>query len=179
MATHGAMALIAVSLLWWIEGVEFFVVTSFSGLIKSMALGTVAGILVQAVQLFLKMISSSLQRLSHFLAIQFEGWTIKEIFFVALISSISEELLFRALLQPFLGLWITSAIFGLAHWTGQKGLRIWIFLAFLGGLFLGYLAEHPLFGLSGCIAAHFAINLTSLWILTRSRVNVDPSSLHC
>ena len=175
MTTHGVIALIAMVILMWLKGPSFFQIDSFSRLMQSLLLGSLAGLAIQLIQWVARRFSKAIQKLSALLAQQFEGWNLREIFFVALISSISEELLFRALIQPYLGLWMTSLIFGLAHWTGMKELRIWVPLAFLGGLFLGYLAENPHFGISGSIAAHFMINLTSLWILTR---NHAPREVH-
>ena len=176
MITHGFLAVISTLALFLIRGIDFFKIVSFTALVLSLALGALAGVGVQFVQIVAHWFSPALRKLSETLAQQFEGWNLKEIFFVALISSISEELLFRALLQPYLGLWLTSLIFGLAHWTGLRELRIWVFVAILGGLFLGYLAENPHFGIPGCVAAHFLVNLTSLWVLTRGNRKANPAS---
>ena len=157
------------------NGPQFFLIDSFSDLFQALLLGTLAGSALQVLQWLARNTVPIIRNMSALLETQFEGWTVKEIFFVALISSISEELLFRALIQPYLGLWLTSIIFGLAHWTGVRELRIWVPLAFLGGLFLGALAESPLFGIPGSVAAHFTINLTSLWILTHKRGSPETS----
>ncbi|MGB1771024.1 MAG: lysostaphin resistance A-like protein [Planctomycetota bacterium] len=169
MTTHGLIALVAVSFLLALNGPQFFLIDSFSDLFQALLLGIFAGGALQVLQWLARKTVPIIRNMSALLETQFEGWTGKEIFFVALISSISEELLFRALIQPYLGLWLTSLIFGLAHWTGVRELRIWVPLAFLGGLFLGALAESSLFGIPGSVAAHFTINLTSLWILTHKR----------
>ncbi len=175
MTIHGSIASVSCIILFAIHGASFFVVTSFQKFLVALALGAGVGVIVQLAQLLLKQFIPALRRLSNYLSIQFEGWTFQEIFFVSLISSISEELLFRAVLQPYLGLWFTSILFGAAHWTGQRELRIWVLFAFAAGVLLGMMAEHPLFGLPGCIAAHYVINLTSLWILTRKPMNSSSS----
>ena len=99
MITHGSIAVISALLIVMIKGFDFFKIDSFNALFLSLAFGSLAGAGVQLVQVFARWISPALRKLSDLLSIQFEGWNLKEIFFVALISSISEELLFRALLQ--------------------------------------------------------------------------------
>ena len=175
MTTHGLIALVAVTFLLGLNGPQYFLIDSFPHLFQSLLLGTLAGAALQVVQWLARKTLPAIRNLSALLETQFEGWTLREIFFVALISSISEELLFRALIQPYLGLWLTSVIFGLAHWTGVRELRIWVPLAILGGLFLGVLAESSRFGIPGSVAAHFTINLTSLWILTHKPGSPETS----
>jgi membrane protease YdiL (CAAX protease family) len=53
-------------------------------------------------------------KLSQYKSLLFELSTIEKIY-LSLLAGISEELLFRGLLQPIFGLTITSILFGMAH----------------------------------------------------------------
>lgn len=90
-----------------------------------------------------------------------------EILVAAVASSVGEEALFRGLLLPTLGLWLSSAIFGVVHLGPGKRFAAWPFMAFVMGLGFGTLAMG--FGnLAGPIAAHFIINFLNLTELSRS-----------
>ena len=95
MITHGLIALVTVTILLVLKGLSFFHVDSFPQLTAALFLGFVAGIAVQILQWVLRRFVPAIRKMSALLETQFEGWTLREIFFVALISSISEELLFR------------------------------------------------------------------------------------
>lgn len=74
---------------------------------------------------------------------------------VAILSSIGEELLFRGLLQPWIGLWAQALLFGFLHqmrgpsrwawvaWAGAVGLLFGVIFAATGSL-LGPLVAHAL-----------------------------------
>jgi membrane protease YdiL (CAAX protease family) len=90
----------------------------------------------------------------------------RDIFVLALASSVGEELFFRGALQPWLGLLPTTALFALVH-IGP-GLRFlpWTVSAFVAGLGFGLLFQT--FGdLGAPIAAHFTINYLNLEYITR------------
>lgn len=91
---------------------------------------------------------------------------------LALLSSLGEELLFRGLLQPWLGrvlhpwagLSLQAVLFGLAHQMPGPSRWIWAGWAFLVGLALGVLFE--LTGsLLGPLAAHALVNGVNLSFL--------------
>jgi uncharacterized protein len=76
---------------------------------------------------------------------------------LALLSSAGEELLFRGLLQPWMGLLPQALIFGLVHQMPGPSRWIWVTWALLVGLVLGALFE--LTGsLLGPLAAHALVN---------------------
>lgn len=76
---------------------------------------------------------------------------------LALLSSAGEELLFRGLLQPWMGLVPQALIFGLVHQMPGPSRWIWVTWALLVGLVLGALFE--LTGsLLGPLAAHALVN---------------------
>ena len=83
---------------------------------------------------------------------------------VALASSIAEELLFRAVLVPWLGVVLAALAFGLAHQMRGPGRWPWVAFSAIVGLVLGalYAATGSLLG---PIAAHAAINAANLaWL---------------
>jgi membrane protease YdiL (CAAX protease family) len=83
---------------------------------------------------------------------------------VALASSIAEELLFRAVLVPWLGVVVAAVAFGLAHQMRGPARWPWVAFSFAVGLALGalYAATGSLLG---PIAAHAAINAANLaWL---------------
>ena len=83
---------------------------------------------------------------------------------LALLSAAGEELLFRGLLQPWMGLWPQALLFGLVHQMPGPSRWIWVSWAFCVGLVLGVLFE--LTGsLLGPIAAHALVNGLNLQFL--------------
>lgn len=68
-----------------------------------------------------------------------EGLDGFELFLISLPPAIAEELFFRGLLQPWVGIWIAAAVFALLHWGFVKELWAHGVHAFLIGLFLGWL----------------------------------------
>lgn len=81
--------------------------------------------------------------------------------YLALVSAIGEEFLFRAALLPYTGLLISSIIFGLVHIGPEGGLSTWTIWAFCAGLLLGWMFE-----VTGTIwpsiVCHFIVNAFSL-----------------
>lgn len=80
--------------------------------------------------------------------------------YLALISSVGEELLFRGAIQPYTGLVFASAIFGLAH-LGPEGVSVWTIWAFFAGLLIGWIYQAT-GSILPAIAIHFLVNATSL-----------------
>ncbi len=83
------------------------------------------------------------------------------IIFLAIASSVGEEVLFRAGLQPLLGLFFTSIIFGMLHIGPEGSLNAWTVWAFLAGLLLGWIYQETQ-NLWPPILAHFLVNCFSL-----------------
>jgi membrane protease YdiL (CAAX protease family) len=93
----------------------------------------------------------------------------KEIFTLALASSIGEELFFRGALLPVVGLVPSTILFALLHLRPQARFLPWTAMSFvlglaMGGMFLG------LGDLSGPIAAHFTINLLNLNYIAKTEL---------
>ena len=92
--------------------------------------------------------------------------TAREIFVLALASSVGEELLFRGALQPIIGVWAQAVIFALLHIGPGARFLPWTASAFGLGLVFGWIFE--LTGdLGAPIVAHFAINYLNLHFITR------------
>jgi uncharacterized protein len=88
---------------------------------------------------------------------------------LAVSSSLGEELLFRGLLQPWLGLWLTTLLFGVLHQGAGRSRFVWAGWATLVGLVLGCIFS--LTGsLAGPLAAHALVNGLNLSYLR----NFDP-----
>lgn len=76
---------------------------------------------------------------------------------VALLSSVGEELLFRGLLQPGLGLWVQALLFGFVHQMRGPSRWAWVGWASVVGLLFGMVFAAT-GSLLGPIAAHALIN---------------------
>jgi membrane protease YdiL (CAAX protease family) len=87
--------------------------------------------------------------------------------YLAAITSVGEELLFRGALQPFAGLVLTSALFGLLHMGKDGVVSAWSVWALLAGLMLGWMYEET-GSLWPPIIAHFGVNAVSILSLRRA-----------
>jgi membrane protease YdiL (CAAX protease family) len=104
------------------------------------------------------------------------GITTTGIIVLALLSALGEELLFRGLLHPWLGLLPQALIFGLVHQLPGKSRWVWVTWATLMGLALGAMFE--LTGsLLGPIAAHALINGFNLQYLKTHDPEPRPKPL--
>ena len=74
---------------------------------------------------------------------------------IALTSALAEESLFRGLLQPALGLWLTAAIFAVLHIGPTPRFLPWTVMAFAAGLLFG-----GLFDWTGNMLAPFVAHAT-------------------
>ncbi|HEU4407227.1 MAG TPA: CPBP family intramembrane glutamic endopeptidase [Polyangiaceae bacterium] len=92
------------------------------------------------------------------------GLRTSDAFALALFSGLGEELLFRALALPALGLVASSLLFGAVHQTRGPGRWAWVGWATAVGLGLGLL--FALTGsLAGCVLAHALVNAVNLLYL--------------
>ena len=169
---HGSMAIIAVIAIAVVSQPSDFI-RPIDEVLGGFTIGFGFGLVAAAISLLLSKIWSHARRLEKRLAQIFEGLTVSEVFVLALLSSFAEEMLFRGFLQPLIGLWFTSILFGIAHWTGDRRLFAWPLISIVAGVALGKLSLWQPAGLSGAIGAHFAIN----WIgLSRLRHSATPTS---
>lgn len=92
---------------------------------------------------------------------------------IALASSLAEEALFRGLLQPSLGLWLTAAIFAVLHVGPTPRYLPWTVMAFGAGLLFG-----GLFQWSGDLVAPFVAHATVNYLNLRYLVPERSRALH-
>ncbi|OGQ90642.1 MAG: hypothetical protein A2289_06115 [Deltaproteobacteria bacterium RIFOXYA12_FULL_58_15] len=96
---------------------------------------------------------------------------------VAAASAVAEELLFRGILQPPLGLWLTAAIFGVLHIGPNIRFLPWTVMACGAGLAFGWLF-HWTSSLAAPILAHATVNYLNLRYLTQTtdgdELCIDP-----
>ena len=85
----------------------------------------------------------------------------KQILWLSLLSSMGEEILFRGVLQPRLGLWWTVLLFGLLHFPYRRQMVPWTLFATLLGVVLAWLTEYS-GSLWPAILLHFYINHQNL-----------------
>ena len=85
---------------------------------------------------------------------------------LALASGIAEEMLFRGALQPAVGIFWASLIFGACHFLPRKELALWSVYAVLMGFAFGWLYEWT-GQLLAPIAAHTLVNGINLPRLAR------------
>lgn len=86
------------------------------------------------------------------------------ILLLALLSSLGEEVLFRGLLTPTLGVVISSALFGVLHQVRGPSRWVWITWATAVGLMLGTIFAATGF-LIGPLLAHAVVNAVNLGYL--------------
>lgn len=98
----------------------------------------------------------------------------QQVFALALMSALAEELFFRGFLQGHLGLGLTALLFGLAHLPSRWVHAPWTLAAILMGLALGWLFE--VFGsLLPAFLAHFLVNFFNLHSLIPAERRSEPS----
>lgn len=99
-----------------------------------------------------------------------EGSTDGTLLLLALAGGVAEELLFRGVLGPALGVVLSSALFGLAHQVRGPARWIWAGWAFALGLALA-LVFRATGSLLGPIVAHVAINFANLRFVRDARID--------
>jgi len=97
------------------------------------------------------------------------GLNSRQILTLSLLAAFGEEILFRGVVQPWIGFWITAALFALFHFPAKRALIPWSLFAGVLGLALGALVIA--FGsLWPAILLHFGVNFFNLHDLAeRSR----------
>jgi len=93
---------------------------------------------------------------------------------IGLAAGVGEELLFRGLLQPLVGLPAASVVFGLAHVAGREMLGFGVWATLMGAL-LGGLAVVT-GGLLAPVVAHGVYDVLALTYIRRTTVLSAPAS---
>ncbi|HUC20431.1 MAG TPA: CPBP family intramembrane glutamic endopeptidase [Candidatus Polarisedimenticolaceae bacterium] len=103
---------------------------------------------------------SDVRRFAHQMIGQQLNPSKTEIPLIAIATGVGEELLYRAVIQPFVGIWVTSLLFALSH-VGID-LKKPYMIAFNMFLFVMSMAMGALYiwvGLVAAIAAHITYNI--------------------
>ena len=162
---YGSIALLSVLWLVYRDGLEFFRPPPLDAVLPWML---VSALCAMAIVLFSRLVAET----SWALAMEREmqktlgPLTRTDTFFMAVFSGIGEELFFRGVLLPPLGLFGSSVIFCMAHPPYIPALRPWTLFAILMGFLLGYLYQAS-GSLWPPIFLHFAVNDQNLTFLAR------------
>lgn len=140
---------------------------------RDLLLGVVVGVVIVWLSRVAAVVPSY-RRLLVDLAGLTRGLSWPDVIVCALFSSVGEELLFRGLLQPELGLLWATLLFGLIHFGQQRHWLWWTAFACVVGLGFGLLAS-MLGTLVAPVVAHFVVNLLNLRYLSQWR-EPDPEA---
>lgn len=93
-----------------------------------------------------------------------------QIFHISLVAGITEEFLFRAAIQPIIGIWLTSLLFIGIHGYIKLQTPAHLFFTlftFLLSMMLGYLFIYS--GIIAAMAAHAVYDVIVLWVVSREK----------
>jgi membrane protease YdiL (CAAX protease family) len=93
----------------------------------------------------------------------------REIFLLAVTSSVGEEMFFRGALLPTVGLFASSLLFALVHVRPHARFLPWTLMSFIIGLAMGLLYM-KLGDLGAPIVAHFTINFLNLNYISKTEL---------
>ncbi len=132
----------------------------------SLMLGALLGVSVVAMTPLLVERARWARALQNELAPLVAPLTPSNIGLLALISASAEELFFRGAMQPVLGLWWTSLIFGALHSGPKRAFLAWSVWAGLMGLLFGWIFDYTGV-LWGPVLAHLWINQRNMTYIQR------------
>ena len=171
VASEAILGLLGVAIIWlrhgaglvWVAGGLSTATTVGVALVVALALGAALSLVALRTPLA-RHVAEALEPLSGL------RFTLPNCLLMGALAGIGEETLFRAALQPWIGIWPASLLFALAH-VGQVWVSPGITPAKLGypvyalaaGLALGATYAH--FGLAPAIVAHAAYDAIELWML--------------
>lgn len=141
--------------------------------------GPVIGVLVGLLLVYLSRLSLNYFRWSRQLHREFRlilgDQSHRELFLLALASSIGEELLFRGALYPWLGLWPQALLFAALHIGPGKRFIPWTLMALCIGLLFGLLVQFT-GDIGAAITAHFTINYLNLRFIVGHSLPDEPEA---
>jgi membrane protease YdiL (CAAX protease family) len=146
---------------------------SFAGELFRMhpALGLAAGIAGGLVIVFICRLLSgqawikSMEEFFRGIVAEFKS---RDIFLLALVSAVGEEIFFRFFLLNLFGLMLSSAVFAVLHFPIKKELFLWTLFAFIMGIILG--CFYLYLGIVSAILVHFIVNFLNLhYLKSKSR----------
>jgi membrane protease YdiL (CAAX protease family) len=138
-----------------------------------LAVSPLAGLLLGLAVVFLSRFATHRMEWARTLHREFHAvvheLTSREIFLLAVASSLGEELFFRGALLPTVGLVPQAIAFGALHLRPQARFLPWTAMSLVLGLALGAMAQW-LGDLGGPIVAHFTINFLNLSYIARTEL---------
>ncbi len=170
LALYGALALAGVLISAGRHDVDIYRLEGVSTpgrLLLSPLIGVGVGLLVVLLSRFATARYEWAQRLHRDFRDILGPLTGREIFILALASSVGEELLFRGALLPWIGLWPQALVFALLHVGPGSRFLPWTASALVMGLVFGGL-HLGLGDLGAAITAHFTINFLNLRYIART-----------
>lgn len=148
----------------WVYATPWLELSTLEGVGLSAALGlAVALVVIVATRVtvaryaWAKLLHIELRPIAH-------NMTLWHILLIAFFSSLGEELLFRGLLQPWVGVLPTAVIFGICHQMPGEAKWVWVCWATFVGLAFGMVFAAT-GSLVGALLAHMVINAVNLMFL--------------
>ena len=167
------MAIVGFEICWWYhQNVKSLLGPLNYELTITVGIICAASFFLYICQRYMEMQFPSYKNFKKSLAVIFSGVSWGGAAWLALLSSVGEELLFRGALQPFLGIWFTSILFGLLHLDSDGGVSVWTAWAVLAGLILGSVVNVT-GSLWPAIAIHFVVNFIGIRGL--SKIDLNPA----
>lgn len=160
----GALSLAAMKL-WW-EGPLLAALFPWDGLLLGGGAGAVGGLALVAGSHLWERASHDMRALGDRFRGMLTGVRERDAIVLALASSLGEELLFRGLLLPTVGLPLSAIVFGLLHGGPDRVFLQWTAAAVVAGGLFGALALAT-GSLWAPVTAHFVVNWLNLRRLAR------------
>lgn len=143
-----------------------------------LGLGIAAGLAAVAVSRWTTRRTHAGRRLARALAAALGPLSLRQCLVLALASGLGEEALFRGAVQPSLGLFGASLLFGAVHFSPRRDLWSWSLLAVVAGFGLGILFETT-GNLVAPVAAHATLNAINLRFLVKEYGEDSRASARC
>ena len=173
-AAYAAMAVAGASLSAWINGGNpwfhrpgwgpFIEPSSAGAQGLGIAIGLLVGLLIVASSRFFVRRFSWGRRLHEDLRSVTHGCSSAALIWMAVLSAVSEELVFRSWLGVWLGLTPQAIIFSLLHQVSGPSRWIWVAWTLVVGLAFGWMFQTT-GSLTASVIAHFVVNAMNLHFL--------------
>ena len=143
----------------------------------NLAAGVVTACGTVASGLLLYRLSPAIRRISDELAPRLvDGAKRRDLVLLSVMSGVGEEAFFRGALQPYLGIALTSILFGALHIGPDRRYLTWTFWAVGAGFLFGFLYEWT-GGILAPTIAHVLHNAATLLLWKRSRRKISSLSI--
>lgn len=184
LLTYGALLVVAIGWGWLTHGPNVFFLPASETLAATRvlqipgvpdwafryggaaAVGLALGLLVVGASRLGVRYSQGLRAMQEAFASTLGEMSVAQIWAAAVASAVAEEALFRGAMLPTIGIWWSSAVFGILHTPMDRRMRLWPVMAFVMGV--GFALSAMTFGhLLAPMVAHFTINFLNLKEISR------------